>query len=180
MHVHVARPAARQLTFHIYSRVLHPELFDTCASTVLFNDDNSLTLRICESGHVVELQRDRDLVSEIKIDGQQELPSRGRCLSVGLKKNHDITSEPHPGIAIQASTQIEFVEAEVFERLTDEFRADFGRATLSHLFGSRNRLRPDAVSLLFAECCPHSLVVHAFHTYPDDLAIIRTQSLYEF
>ncbi len=180
MHVHVARPAAKQLTYQIYARALHPELFESCASDVLVNDQFSLTLRICESGHVVELLRGRDIVSEIKIDGQQELPSRGRCLSVGLSKSHDLSVEPHPGMMIQASTQIEIVEPEVFERLSDEFRADFGRASLSHLFGSRNRLRPDAISLLFADCSPHSVVIHAFHTYPDDLAIIRTQSLYEF
>lgn len=180
MSVKVARPAASQLTYQLYARALHPELFDICASHEVVNDLYSLALHICESGHVVAFRRGGDVVTEINIDGQQELPERGRCISVRLNQCHDVSAQPHPGLLIQASTQTEVVDPEVFERLSDEYRKDTQRATVSHEFGSRNRLRPDAQSLLFAECRPHSIVVHTFHTFPDDWAVIRTQSLYEF
>ena len=91
-----------------------------------------------------------------------------------------MTAEPHPDLTVQASTQTEVVEPEVFERLSEEFRSDIPRATSAYEFSSRNRLRPDAISLIFADCSPRSVVVHAFHTFPDDWTIIRTQSLYEF
>ena len=55
MNVHVARPAAKQLTYQLYARVLHPELFDTCALQVVERDGYLLDIRVCEAGHVVEL-----------------------------------------------------------------------------------------------------------------------------
>ncbi len=180
MSVKIARPAASQLTYQLYARALHPELFEICATHEVVNDLYSLALHLCESGHVIELRRQGDVVTEINIDRQHELPERGRCLCVGLNQCHDVSVKPYPGLQIQASTQTEIVDPEVFEKLSAEYRRDTRRATISHAFGSRNRLRPDAISLLFADCRPHSIVVHAFHTFPDDWAIIRTQSLYEF
>jgi hypothetical protein len=180
MNVHVARPAAKQLTFQLYARVLHPELFDVRAATLIERDEYWLDLRICEAGHVIELHRDGEVTTEINIDGQQEMPQRGRCLHVKLNSGRDVTCRPFPHLRFQASTQIELLDAEVFERLTEEFRGDGLRATLFHPFASRNRMLPEPLSLIFAECTPQTVVVHAFHTFPDDLAIIRTQSLYEF
>lgn len=175
-----ARPSAGQLSYQLYARTIHPELFEICASEILILERYSLVTRICESGHVVELRHDGDVVTEVHTDGETELPKSGRVLSVGLKQCHDMTAEPHPGISIQASTQTEIVEPEVFERLSEEFLSDIPRATVAFEFGSRNRLRPDAVSLIFTDCAHNSIVVHAFHTFPDDWTIIRTQSLYEF
>ncbi|MGD9855091.1 MAG: DUF2617 family protein [Planctomycetaceae bacterium] len=180
MNVHVARPAAKQLTFQLYARVLHPELFDTCAAHVIERDGYLLDLRICEAGHVVELHRQGDVTSEINIDGNVELPKRRRCLCVKLNAGQDVSCRPYPDVSFQASTQIEALDEEVFERLTAEFRVDSRRATMFHAFASRNRLRPEPLSLMFVDCSPRTVVIHAFHTFPEDLAVIRTQSLYEF
>ncbi len=180
MNTHVARPAAKQLAYQLYARVLHPELFDTRAARVVEKDSYRLEIRICEAGHVVELHRNGGVTSEINIDRSMELPKRGRCLSVKLNAGRDVSAQPFPDLSFQASTQIETLDAEVFERLTAEFRDDAHRATLFHSFASTNRMRPEPLSLLATECTPHTVVLHAFHTFPDDLAVIRTQSLYEF
>ncbi|MBX3437812.1 MAG: DUF2617 family protein [Planctomycetaceae bacterium] len=180
MNVHVARPAAKQLSYQLYARVLHPELFDTSAAHVIERAEYVLDVRICEAGHVVQLHRNGDVTSEINVDGGIELPKRRRCFSVKLNTGQDISVRPYPDVSFQASTQIESLDDEVFERLTAEFRSDARRATLFHAFGSRNRMRPEPLSLLFADCSPRTVVIHAFHTFPDDLAVIRTQSLYEF
>lgn len=180
MNVHVARPAAKQLTYQLYARALHPELFETRSQLAIDRAGYFLDLRICEAGHVVELHRHGDVTSEINIDGELELPRRRRCFSVRMNAGQDVHCRPYPDVSFQASTQMEMLDEEVFERLTAEFRADTRRATLSHAFASRNRLRPEALSLMFVECSPRTVVVHAFHTFPDDLAVIRTQSLYEF
>lgn len=180
MNVRVARPAANQLTYQLYARVLHPELFETCASQVIVRDEYVLDLRICEAGHVIELHRGGDVTTEINIGGNTELPKRRRCFSVKLNAGLDVNARPYPDVSFQASTQIETLDSEVFERLTAEYRSDERRATLFHSFSSHNRLRPEPVSLLFADCAPRTIVIHAYHTFPDDLAVIRTQSLYEF
>lgn len=180
MHVHAVRPAATDLHYQLYARALHPELFDVRSARVIDHAGYVLVLRICESGHLVELRRQGETLVEVNIGSRQEIPSRGRCLTVPLGGGRDVETQPLPGVSFQASVQLERLDHEVFERLTQEFHADIPQATLAHVFGSRNRLRPDAVSLLFAECGARSVGIHAFHTFPDDFAIVRTQSLYEF
>ncbi len=180
MSVRFARTTADKLTYHVYGRFLHPELFDTCKVRELRQGPSRMVLRICESGHVVEFCHPQGVVSEISTTSLLELPRRGQCLSIPLKGGRDISARPAPGVDFKASTQIEWLDPQVFERLTEEFRGDLNKATLSQEFTSRNRWRPEPLSLLHAESGPGCLVVHAYHTFPDEFAIVRTQSLYEF
>lgn len=180
MPVHDIRPAATDLHYQLYARALHPELFDVRATRAIDHGNYQLLLRICEAGHLVELRRNGETLVEVNVDEGREIPTRGRCLTVPLGNSRDLEVQPLPDVAFQASIQLERLEHEVFERLTQEFHADTSHAALAHVFNSRNRLRPEAVSLLFAECGARSVGIHAYHTFPEDLAIVRTQSLYEF
>ena len=36
-----------------------------------------------------------------------------------------------------------------------------------------------AISWIDVETRPRSLIVHAFHTFPDDMAIVKSQSVFE-
>jgi hypothetical protein len=180
MPVHDIRPTATQLHYQLYARALHPELFEVRTTRVIEQGGYLLVLRICEAGHLVELRRNGETLVEVNIDEGREIPTRGRCLTVPLGHGRDLEAEPLSDVVFQASVQMERLDPEVFERLTQEFRSDIPHAALAHVFSSRNRLRPDAVSLLFAECGARSVGIHAFHTFPDDFAIVRTQSLYEF
>ena len=179
MRVHDVRPAASELTYQLFSRALHPELFEVRATRILAQPPYVLLLRICEAGHLVELRWNGETITEVNCDGNQELTHRGRCLSTRLVSARDLEAQPLPGVSFQASVQLEKLEPEVFERVTQEFQNDRRDATVSHEFGSRNRLQPHAISLVFADCSPRSIVVHAFHSFPDDFAIVRTQSLYQ-
>lgn len=180
MRVYDTRPAATDLRYQLYARALHPELFEIRAEHRLEHPAYQVVIRICEAGHLTELRRNGEALVEVNVDKADDIPERGRCLSTSLKPGRDLQCQPLPNVAFQASVQLERVEAEVFERLTQEFHADRPRATVSHVFGSRNRMRPEAISLVFAECSSVSLSLHTFHTFPDDLAVVRTQSLYQF
>ncbi len=180
MGVQFARSTARELTYRVFGRGLHPELFNTCAARVVRQAEYRAVLRICDSGHVVEFGHKNGIISEVNTTAHHELPRRGLCLSIPLKGGRDVGAEPVSGIQFKASTQIEWLDPEVFERLTLEFRADLRLATVFQVFAAHNRLRPAPLSLLHADCAPTSLVVHAFHTFSDEYAVVRTQSLYEF
>jgi hypothetical protein len=180
MRVHDVRPAAGELTYQLYSRALHPELFEVRATRILAQPAYVLLLRICEAGHLVEVRWKGETITEVNCDGKRDLTHRGRCLSTKVAGARDVEAHPLPGVSFQASMQLEKLDTEVFERVTQEFQNDRKDATVSHVFGTRNRLQPQAVSLVFADCSPRSIVVHAFHSFPDDFAIVRTQSLYEF
>jgi hypothetical protein len=51
---------------------------------------------------------------------------------------------------------------------------------LAHRFGSKSRLAPAPLSFIQTDEGPRSLFVHTFHTFPDNCAVVKTQSLFEF
>ena len=68
---------------------------------------------------------------------------------------------------------------EVFRHLCEEMIADASRQSLIHRFGSSNRLAPRPLSHVRIEPRVRGLSVQSFHTFPDESAIVRSQSLYE-
>jgi hypothetical protein len=67
----------------------------------------------------------------------------------------------------------------VFTHLCDEMELDASRDRLFHRFADANRLVPSAISHVAFESRPRGLLVHAFHSFPCERAIVRTQSLFE-
>ena len=116
MHVQAVRPAATDLHYQLYARALHPELFEVRTTRAIDHTGYVLVLRICESGHLVELRRQGETLVEVNIDSGREIPSRGRCLTVPLGGGRDLESEPLPGVSFQASVQLERLDHDVFTR----------------------------------------------------------------
>jgi hypothetical protein len=67
----------------------------------------------------------------------------------------------------------------VFAHLSDELILDPARGGLYHCFRAANRLAPAPISRVYVEARARGLSIQAFHTFPDERAIVRTQSLFE-
>lgn len=81
------------------------------------------------------------------------------------------------GVSYQVSFQLEPVEPEVFWTFQEELCRDGMREGMLYKFGSSGRLALGALSYVNVETRSRSLLVQAFHTFPDDYAIVKTQSL---
>ena len=77
------------------------------------------------------------------------------------------------------SCSLEFLNPTTFLRHHEELVGDCSCASLSALFASSNRFSPGPMSLLRTEVTRDSIFVYAFHTFPDQLAVVKTQSLFE-
>lgn len=179
MNVGFARPDASLLAFQLFDRTLHPELFDTYAEAKLTADGFEAVLRICDAGHVVEFHSGRQHVTEVVGSLERELPQRGRRLAHQLKGGRDLNLELD-GLAFCCSAHVEQLDAEVFSEIHDELQADASKALLAYEFPSPHRLQKGALSVMQAEVTADSLLIHAFHTFPDSQSVLRTQSLYEY
>jgi hypothetical protein len=75
--------------------------------------------------------------------------------------------------------QLEPVEPEVFWTFQQELASDAGHQGMLHRFDSSGRMALGALSYIHLEARNRSLLVRAFHTFPDDYAIVKTQSTFE-
>ncbi len=69
--------------------------------------------------------------------------------------------------------------ADAFWGFQQELAAEGGRQGLLHRFEAGGRMALGAVSLVTLETRADRLLVQCFHTFPDDLSIVKTQSLFE-
>ena len=68
---------------------------------------------------------------------------------------------------------------EVFWTFQQELADDGQRQGLLHVFDASGRMALGALSYINVETRNRSMLVQAFHTFPDDYAIVKSQSLYE-
>ncbi len=179
MSVSFVRPNVSELLFHVFERSLHPELFDVHRTAHVLQANFRATIRICDAGHVVEFQTRDTIVTEVLAGREQPLPSRMQIIERRIKASRDETLRLSSGIAYHTSFQIEKLSPEQFLNMHEELLLDCQRAPISHAFEAQNRLAPAALSFIQTDVWPHSLLIHSFHTYPEECAIVKTQSLFE-
>jgi hypothetical protein len=152
------RPKVAELVFQLYGRSLHPELFDVFASRTIKRGDYEVTAKITSASHPLPLKR--------------------RLMSYKLRgERHDHMALD--GVRYRTQFQLEPVSPEVFWTYQQELHLDGIRNGLMHRFDSSGRMALGALSYINVESRNRSLIVQAFHTFPDDYAIVKTQSVYE-
>ncbi|MFG0332848.1 MAG: DUF2617 family protein [Maioricimonas sp. JB049] len=180
MKVGSARPDASQLAFRLYERSLHPELFRVSRATLMEADDFSAMLRICDAGHVIELRHGGTVITEVVGAVEQELPQRGMCVGERLASCRDRTLSLEGNLTVHTSAHVERLDPEVFSEIQSELQMDARRAAVACEFPTAHRMQTAPLSVIQADANGRSLAVHAFHTFPETAAVVRTQTLYEF
>ena len=61
----------------------------------------------------------------------------------------------------------------------EQLTTDSQRKGLLHMFDSSGRMTLGALSYINVETRNRSVLVQAFHTFPDDYAIVKSRSLFE-
>jgi hypothetical protein len=77
------------------------------------------------------------------------------------------------------SFQLEPAEPEIFWTFQQELAAEGCRHGMLHRFDASGRIAAGAMSYINMEARNRSLLIQAFHTFPDDYAIVKSQSLFE-
>lgn len=179
MRVTTTRPDVNSLVFRVYGRSVHPELLDVCATSFVRQEGYTATLQICDAGHLVTFGHDGHILSEVVTSAQYALPQRKQVISRKLKGHRNESVEHDAGILYHVSYQVEQLEPDVFLHFQEELLLDCSRCRVSHLFAPTSRLHPAPLSFLQTEERSNSLLIHAFHTFPDNCAVVKTQSLFE-
>ncbi|MCH7687450.1 MAG: DUF2617 family protein, partial [Planctomycetes bacterium] len=167
------------LVFHLYERSVHPELFRVYAEEEVWQAAYSAVISICDAGHIITVRDKKNTVTEVTTTSEQLLPQRKRLIDRRLRGSRDESYHFKSGIHYQVSYQLEQLEPDVYRNLHEEFLIDCNRVNLSHRFPAGNRFSPEPLSIIRTEIAPRSLLIHAYHTFPESCAVVKTQSLFE-
>lgn len=173
------RPKVAELVFQLYGRSLHPELFEICQTRTVQRGGYEARIDITSAGHLVTWKYDSLTLTEVAASAHHPLPQKRRLLSYRLKGERNDRVECRGGVSYHTSFSLEPVEPEVFWTFQQELTADGARQGMLQQFGSSGRMVLGALTYIHVETRNRSLLVQAFHTFPDDYAIVKSQSLFE-
>jgi hypothetical protein len=173
------RPKVAELAFRLYGRSLHPELFEVHRSRVVDRGGYSAKIDITSAGHVITWRYKGLTLTEVAASAQHPMPQKRRLLSLPLKGERNDRVECRGGVVYQVNFQLEPVAPQVFWTFQEELTRDAEHQGLLHTFDASGRMAMGAISYINVGTRNRSLLIQAFHTFPDDYAIVKSQSLFQ-
>jgi hypothetical protein len=179
MGVSFGRSRVADLAFQVFARAIHPDWFSVRAHRRITQEGWEADIRIIEGGHAVIFRSGAVRLTEVLAGPETLLPEPGLLFHSRVRHERTASLQPGGALAYQTCFEVERVDAEIFAHLCDEITLDATRGTLFHAFAPASRMTPAPISRIHIEPHVKGLSIHAFHTFPDELAIVRTQSLFE-
>jgi hypothetical protein len=175
------RPKVGDLRFVLFSRPLHPELFDVIEERHICRDDYQAIIRITEACHWVTWRYGDLFLTEVLTPANHPLPRKRKLLMCRMGRERTEKIECWDGVVYYASFMTEQVHPSVYVRLQEEMVSGISEhGGLMHRFRGGQRIGPAPLSFIRFEARRNGLLVHAFHSFPDEFAFVKSQSLFEF
>jgi len=173
-----ARPNVADMVLRVFERSVHPELFATVSETRVKVRGDVATLRLGRQGHSLEYRTEHSTLTEIATSKFAPLPSQLCMIDRRLigYRTHTVEGK---GVRYHCSYQLESAPADIYLTLHRELETDARTSTLAVALPGSSISSPDCLSLLKCDLLPEGFVVHAFHTFPDNGAVLRIQTLFE-
>ncbi|WP_435021724.1 DUF2617 family protein [Tundrisphaera sp. TA3] len=167
------------LTFRVFGRAPHPDWFATRAHRRVAQDGWQADIRIIEGGHAILWRAGDVRLAEVLVGANSPLPESSVLFQAPVRHERATVLRPGSGVEYQTCFEVESTDPEVFAHLCDEMVLDAGRDRLFHRSSCADRMHPPGLSHVIFETRARGLLVHSFHSFPADRAIVRTQSLFE-
>ncbi len=171
------RPKVAELAFHVFSRSLHPELYVLQERRKVERTDYEIQVDITNCGHVVTWQGGGMTICEVATSAQQPIPKRRCLLSRPLKGSRTERAECRGGVQYKTHFQLEPVEPDMFWMVQQQLGSGSTEGLL-HRFDASGRMALGALSYINIETRRKSVLIQAIHTFPDDYAIVKVESLF--
>ncbi len=169
------RPTVAEHSFCVFGRSIHPELFVTHQTRSIHRKHYRARIDITNDGHVISFTGSRSATfSEIVGSVQQSLPLQRKLLSTNLRGRSVEEFQGKRGLAYHSHFELEHVAADMFWMLQTQLRQCSSTDQMIHTFDSSGRIPFSAVSFVHIEQRERQLLVQAFHTFPDDYAIVKS------
>ena len=171
--------AINELAFSLFQRPLHPELFHIFARRHLKTERYEMVLWATGCSHVVSLSVDDLCLTELISAPGQMLPKRGLIerFSFRGQKTHKCTLSR--GLSYMTDFQVEKMSANLYKQSHMDLQRFARNRGLFVTFPQISSDGLEPFSYIDFEARRDELHIHAFHAYPDQVAIIKTQSLFD-
>lgn len=171
------RPKVAELAFQVFSRSLHPELYTIHKSRRIERSNYGAQIDITNCGHVITWNTGGVTLCEVATSAHQPLPKRRCLIAKSLKGSRTERAQCRDGVEYRTHFQLESVEPDLFWMVQKQL-GEGPTEGLLHNFDASGRMALGALSYVNVETRQASMLVQAIHTFPDDYAIVKVESLF--
>jgi hypothetical protein len=168
----------QELTFHLYQRPLHPELFKIYRSRQFFQGDYEVVIWITGCSHLVSVFHGNDCLTELICRSNQVLPARGLVERFPFRGERSHACRCAEGLGYMMNLQVEPMSPNLYRQSHNDLIKMAKKRGLFVPYPQWSRGEMTPFSLIDYEAHYHELHLHTFHAFPEQRTIIKTQSLF--
>jgi len=167
------------LRFYLFSRPLHPELFEIYQDHRVVKHSYEAQIWVTGCTHVIGFHHGDSSLVEVTAEAGSPLPSYGLELELPFRGERDHERMRFDGISYMMNFQVETMSPMVYRKTHHELARQGARRGLFVPFPTW-MTRPPLTPFTFIDYTarPNELHVFAFHAFPEDLTIVKTQSIF--
>ena len=172
--------AISELSFSLYQRPLHPELFNIYDRRHLKTEKYETLIWATGCSHLVSVFSGEMCLTELISVPGQILPRLGLIERIQFqgKRNHKCTLSR--GMHYMTDFQVEKMSANLYRQSHIDLKRFAQNRGLFVQFPELEVGGLEPFSYIDFEARREELHIHTFHAYPDQVTIIKTQSLFDF
>ncbi len=171
---------AVDLNLFLYDRPLHPELFRHYADFRVRQGDYQVDIWLVGLAHVVTVSRGGVALTELVAPESDVLPQRGILTHFRMKGERDLEKQTEEGWNYMVSTQVEQMEDALYKSVHNDLLQHAmkrGCYVLFEQWADGSGLVP--FSYIDHEARAYEFHLHAFHAFPAERTIVKTQTIFE-
>jgi len=172
--------AINELTFSLFQRPVHPELFQIYAKRRIRNHNYEADIWVTGCTHVVSVYCGDACLTEVVSSPGQLLPTRGLIERFQFRgpRSHKCTLSR--GISYMTDFQVEKMSPALYRQSHTDLRKFARNRGIFVKFPSLETSGLQPFCYIDFEARQTELHIHTFAAYPDQVTMIKTQSLFEF
>lgn len=167
------------LHFCLYQRAIHPELFHVDRVKRVQQARYQAEIWIVGLTHVVTVQCEDHILTELIAEDTEVLPKVGLATSFRFRGERDHLQSFGNDVRYILSTQVERMTPQLFPATHRDY---VHYAQNRGLFLSFDEWAHDGLApftFIDFDARDHEFHIHAFHAYPEELTLLKTQSIFE-
>lgn len=176
-----AEAALQTVDLHMYAfdRALHPELFRQYATYRVRQTRYHADIWIIGLSHVVTVTSGGQCLTELLARETDVIPTRGIITRFRLKGERDHERRTPDGWGHMVSTQVETMDEALYKSVHFDLLRHAERRGCYHVYEDWGDGELAPFSYIDHEARDGEFHIHAFHAYPHERTMVKTQSIIE-
>lgn len=168
-----------ELSFYLFERPLHPELFNIYGSRHFFQGDYEVIIWITGCAHVVSVFSNGTCITECICPPEQLLPQHGLAQRFPFRGEKTHRCSWSNRLAYMMSFQVENMSANLYQATHDDLTNMAKKRGMLVSYPQWSRGGQAPFSYIDYEARQRELQLHTFHAFPEQQTIIKSQSIFE-